>query len=212
MHAFIAEFIGTFALVFIGAGVSAVNAGGLVGTALAQGCVFIAFAYAYGRFSGCHLNPAITFSMYLLRQVSLVRGSIYIGMQCLGAITASYLLMFILGSSQSGLGFASLARGMSVEQGLVLETVLTFFLANTFLHTVIRRRPSPHAPLAIGLALAFCVLMGGPLTGGIVNPARALGPAIAIAEFGDLWIYIAGPLAGAALAAFLHKALRHYIR
>lgn len=203
LRAFIAEFIGTFALVFIGAGAVALGTGGLVGAALAHGFVVIAFAYAYGRFSGCHLNPAITLALFLVRQLSIVKAVVYMVAQCAGGIAAAFVLQFVLGGAQSGLGATNIARGVTVEQAIVLEALLTFFLANTVLHTVVRKSPSPHAPLAIGFTLCFCILCGGPLTGASLNPARTLGPALVLGQLSSLWVYCAGPAAGAALAALL---------
>ncbi|HVR29920.1 MAG TPA: aquaporin, partial [Thermoanaerobaculia bacterium] len=132
----------------------------------------------------------------------------------LGGIAGAVALRLVLGGPESGLGATLLARGLPIGEstldvtpaaGFLLETILTFFLVNTIFNAAVSGRAGNHAGLAIGLTLVFCILMGGPLTGASLNPARTLGPALVTGDFSDLWVYIAGPIAGGILAALLYK-------
>ncbi|HEX9796197.1 MAG TPA: aquaporin [Anaerolineales bacterium] len=198
-----AEFIGTFALVFIGAGAAAVGVGGVVGVGLAHGLILTAVVYAWGGLSGAHVNPAVTFGVWL-------RGKIETGLmigywlaQLFGGVVAGLLLAFVLPDQPNQLGATVLADGVTPVAGFVLEAVFTFFLATTVLRAAVRGQAGQLAGVAIGLTLAASILMGGPLTGASLNPARTLGPAVAAGQFADIWLYFAGPLAGGALAALV---------
>ena len=210
-----AEFIGTFALIFIGAGAGALGLGGVVGVAFAHGLVVATFAAGYGPISGCHVNPAVTVSVLVARRISPLDAGLYIVVQLLGGVLGGLLLRFVLGGAETGLGATVLAQNLSVGEvsvsvtplaGLVVEIILTFFLANAVLNTAVAGRGGDLAPLAIGLTLTFCILMGGPLTGASLNPARTIGPAIAAGIFTDIWLYIVGPAVGAILAGLLYNA------
>ena len=210
-----AEFIGTFALIFIGAGAGALGLGGVVGVAFAHGLVVATFASGYGPISGCHVNPAVTVGVLVARQISPRDAGLYIVVQLLGGIVGGLLLRFVLGGPETGLGATVLAENLTIGDvsisvtplaGLVLEIILTFFLANAVLNTAVAGRGGDVAALAIGLTLTFCILMGGPLTGASVNPARTIGPAIAAGIFSDIWLYIVGPVVGGILAALLYNA------
>ena len=205
-RALIAEFIGTFALIFIGAGAGAIGAGGLVGVAFAHGLVVLGFAYAYGHISGTHVNPAVTVGLWAGKQIDTAGALSYIVAQLAGGATAAFALRAILGP-ESGLGATVLADGVSPIQGLVLEAILTFFLVNAVFNTAVSGKAGNMAPVAIGLTLTFCILMGGPVTGASLNPARTLGPALATGDFADIWLYIAGPIIGAVAAALLYGAV-----
>ena len=204
IKALTAEFVGTFALIFIGAGAGAIGAGGLVGVALAHGLVLMAVAAAYGPISGAHINPAVTIALWFGRQIKAAEAVGYIVVQVLGGIVGAMMLRFVLGGTSSGLGATVLAGGISPTQGLVVEAVLTFFLVNTIYNTAVSGKAGNLAPAAIGLTLAFCILMGGPLTGGSVNPARTLGPAIVTGNYADLWVYLVGPVIGGLAATLLY--------
>ena len=199
-----AEFVGTFALVFIGAGAGAIGAGGLVGVALAHGLVLVAVAAAYGPISGAHINPAVTIALWFGRQIKAAEAVAYIVVQVLGGIAGGYALRFVLGGAGSGLGATNLAGSVSPLQGVAVEAVLTFFLVNTIYNTAVSGKAGNHAPVAIGLTLAFCILMGGPLTGASLNPARTLGPAIVTGNYADLWVYLVGPVIGGLVATLLY--------
>jgi aquaporin Z len=212
----LAELIGTFALVFIGAGAGALGLGGLVGVALAHGLVLLGFAYAYGHLSGTHINPAVTFGVWLAGKMELSRAAAYWAAQLAGGVAAGYALCGLLGGPETGLGATVLAEGLAVGgasitvtpwQGVALEALLTFFLVNAVLNAGISGKATPSDGLAIGLTLTFCILMGGPLTGASLNPARTLGPALAAAIWDDHWVYWLGPLAGGAVAGLLYKGV-----
>ncbi len=202
---FVAELIGTFALVFIGAGLAASGAGALA-TALGFGFVVVAFAYSYGSISGTHLNPAVTFGQAINGMISWLEAIYYWVAQLLGAVIAAWFLMFFAfgNSASNGLGATHLGSGVTMISGAVIEALLTFFLVSTVLHTA----KSNFGGLAAGLALAFGVLFGFGLTGGSLNPARSFGPALFTGGLAsvDFWVvYFVGPLFGAFLAAFAHR-------
>jgi MIP family channel proteins len=203
----LAEFIGTFALIFIGAGAGALGDGGLVGVALAHGLVIVAFAYAYGHISGTHINPAVTLGVWAAGKIDTTRALAYVAVQLLGGIVGAFALAWVLGERAGSLGATVLADGVSSTQGLVLELILTFFLVNTIMNAGISGKATIPAGLAIGLTLTFCILMGGPLTGASLNPARTLGPAVATGNYADIWLYFVGPIAGAVIAGLLYKTV-----
>lgn len=205
--ALIAEFIGTFALIFIGAGAGAIGAGGVVGVAFAHGLVVLAFAYAYGHVSGTHVNPAVTVGLLVAKQIDAGRAAAYIVAQLVGGTVGAFALKFVLGGSESGLGATVLAEGVSPAQGLVLEAILTFFLVNTVLNAAVSGKAGNLAGVAIGLTLTLSILMGGPLTGASLNPARTLGPAIAAGVFDDIWVYFVGTILGGVVAAVVYNTV-----
>jgi aquaporin Z len=203
--ALIAEFVGTFALIFIGAGAGAIGVGGLVGVALAHGLVLMVMAAAYGDISGAHINPAVTIGLWAGRQIKSAEAVGYIVVQLLGGIAGALVLRFVLGGGAGSLGATVLGAGVSPLRGLVVEAVLTFFLVNTIYQTAVRGKAGNLAPVAIGMTLAFGILMGGPLTGASLNPARTIGPAVAMGNYRDLWVYLAGPVLGGLGAAALYR-------
>ena len=206
LKVFAAELVGTFALVFIGAGAVALKAD-LLTVALAHGLVLAAFFYAFGAISGTHINPAVTFGLALNGTIKWVEAIYYWIGQFIGAVLAAALLYFLLGKANNNLGATVLHTGVSPLKGLIVEAVLTFFLVTVFLQTAVANNGKDLAGMAIGLTLAFAMMMGGPLTGGSLNPARTFGPAIFTGTFNQFWIYLIGPLAGAALAVLLFKFL-----
>ena len=201
----IAEFIGTFALIFIGAGAVAIDAGGLAGAAFAHGFVVVAFIYAYGHISGTHINPAVTLGLLIAGEIEFVAAIGYWIVQFLGGILGAVLLNALL-PNPGDLGATILTEGVTPVQGLVIEIVLTFFLANTIFTTAVSGKAGNFAGLAIGLTLIACIFMGGPLTRASLNPTRTLGPAIFSTDpqWGNIWLYFVGPCVGAILAALLH--------
>lgn len=214
--ALIAELIGTFALVFIGAGAAALGIGGLVGVAFAHGLVLVGFVYAYGHLSGTHVNPAVTFGVWLAGKMPAGRAAAYVVTQLIGGAIAGFALAFCLGGTGTGLGATVLAKGLEAggtvidvtpATGVVIELVLTFFLVNAVLNAAVGGKAKNHAGMAIGLTLTFCILLGGPLTGASVNPARSFGPALATGNWADFWVYLVGPLAGGAVAALLYRGV-----
>jgi MIP family channel proteins len=214
--ALVAEAIGTFALVFIGAGAGAIGAGGLVGVAFAHGLTVVAFAYAYGHISGAHLNPAVTAGVWAAGLIDTGRAASYMVFQLVAGVLAAFALRAVLGGAESGLGAtlpaASLEVGgatvtVSVLAALLVEAVLTFFLVNTVLNAGAPGRATELDGIAVGFTLVACILMAGPLTGASLNPARSLGPALATGEIGDLWLYFVGPPLGGVAAGLLWKSL-----
>ncbi len=203
----LAELIGTAALVFIGAGTGALAVGGLIGVALAHGLILATIVYAYGPISGAHVNPAVTLAVALRGKLKWSAAAIYWAAQFAGAALAAGALFFVLGGAGSGLGATLPAPQVSPLQAIVVEGLLTFLLANAVLQTAVRKPGTPFAGLAIGLTLAAAILMGGPLTGASLNPARTFGPALFTSNLGTLWIYLVGPFAGAGLAALVDRLL-----
>ncbi len=206
--AYLAEFIGTFALIFIGAGAGALGIGGLVGVAFAHGLVVLAFAYAYGHISGTHINPAVTFGLALSGAIEWGKAVGYWIAQMAGGALGAAALYFVLGGPTGNLGATVLADGVTPLQGLVVEAILTFFLVNSVLHMAVDGKAGNLAGVGIGLTLTFAILMGGPLTGASLNPARTFGPALFTGTLGQFPIYLVGTFAGAALAALVYRTLK----
>jgi MIP family channel proteins len=204
----IAEFLGTFTLVFIGAGAGAlvvgdVSSGGLVGVALAHALALVVIIYAWGSISGAHVNPAVTFGLALTAKLPWLRAVRYWLAQFLGAALAGYALLFLIGPV-GNLGMTLPSPGVSPLQAIAIEAILTFFLVIAVFGSAVAGRNGNAAALAIGLVLGMDILMGGPLTGASMNPARSFGPALAMGDFTDLYIYFVGPVLGGSLAALLY--------
>jgi aquaporin NIP len=205
-----AEAIGTFALVFVGAGAIMVdaNGGGLgrVGVALAFGLVIMAMVYAVGHVSGAHLNPAVTFAFALSRHFPSTRIPAYWAAQVAGAITAATALRASLGGDASvGATLASGSQAQSFVWEVVLTAILLFVIMAVATDT---RSVGEAAALAIGGTIALASLVGGPISGASMNPARSLGPAIASAEWTSLWLYLTAPFLGATLGALAYQLVR----
>lgn len=212
----LAELIGTFALVFIGAGAGALGLGGLVGVAFAHGLVVVGFAYSYGHISGTHINPAVTLGVLAAGKMPAGRAAAYVVAQLVGGALAGYGLYFVLGGAETGLGATVLAQNLEVGDavitvtpvvGFFLEALLTFFLVNAVMNAGISGKATSMAGLAIGLTLTFCILLGGPLTGASLNPSRTLGPALASGNFADFWLYMVAPPVGGIVAALLYRGV-----
>ena len=204
---FLAEFIGTFALTFIGAGAGIAGAG-LVGVALAHGFVLAVFVYAYGNISGTHVNPAVTFGLALNGTIRWSQAIFYWIAQFLGAIFAAFLLKTFVGDISGGATVGSLTTSQPVF-AMVVEAILTFFLVNTILHAAVAGKGGAFAGWAIGAAYTFAILAGGPLTGGSLNPARTFGLALfsapSFAATSTYVVYLFGPLIGATLAVMAYN-------
>src|SRR5688500_2144912 len=211
---FVAECIGTFALVFIGAGTAIMGVGGLLGVALAHGLVVTAFAYTNGHISVSHINPAVTFGLALNNTIKWAEAAFYWLAQFAGAIVAAYVLKIVVDSVNLGDIQGSITAGALTEPApfvaMGVEIILTFFLVNTILHTAVGGKGGELAGLAIGLTLIFAILAAGPLPGASLNPARTFGPALVTGGFTDpmtYLIYFVGPLIGAALAVGVFRFL-----
>ena len=226
MKKYIAEFIGTCVLVTMGCGTAmlvgcdAVNGGGYILTALAFGLTIVAMAYSIGNISGCHINPAVSLGVLMSGGMESKDFIAYIVSQVLGAIAGSAILsaIFSLGSvtdMTGGFGSNGLAGvNGNIGAGLLVEIVLTFIFVIAILGvTSAKAGHGSFAGLVIGLTLTFVHILGIGLTGTSVNPARSIGPAIFAAMNGNgaplasLWVFIVGPLVGAALAAVVYKYL-----
>ncbi len=220
MKKYIAEFIGTLVLVLFGCGTAVLvgcdTTGGIVATSLAFGLSIVAMAYSIGNVSGCHVNPAVSLGMLLTKKMNLKDFLGYICAQILGAFVGALLLALFTGSFEN-LG-GNVAQPVLVNAygevgslfvALAVEIVLTFVFVLAILGVTSKTENGRVAGLMIGLTLTLIHLLGINLTGTSVNPARSIGPAIAQAFVGNLealkeiWIFIVGPLAGAALAALV---------
>jgi aquaporin TIP len=211
----VAELIGAFALVFVGAGSIAVAGGDLLAVAFAHGLVIAVMASAVGHISGAHFNPAVTFGFLVTRRMAPGLAAVYWIAQFAGAVLGALLLTLVLPNEltdPNGLGAPALGAGIGAGSALVIEAVLTFFLVWVIFATAADPRGTfaSIAGLAIGLTITLDILMGGPLTGAAMNPARALGPQLVQGEWADAWVWYLGPLVGGALAALLYEAL--YLR
>ena len=204
----LAEFIGTFALVFIGASAGIVNAG-LVGVALAYGFTLAVFVYIYGHISGSHVNPAVTFALALNGSIKWVQVIFYWIAQFAGAILAAFLLKSLVTAVDPTLTIeAGATVGVLTDKvpvlAMLVEAILTFFLVNTILNTTVDGKGGASAGLAIGMTYTFAILAGLPFTGASLNPARTLGLALfsapSISNVYTYVIYFFGPLIGATFA------------
>jgi MIP family channel proteins len=211
-----AEALGTFGLVFVGAAVVVVNGGfpnsgiGLLGIALAHAVVLSVMVTATMTISGGHLNPAVTIGLLATRRIDPVSAAAYIVTQLGAACVAAFLVKLMLPAAavrSAMLGVPVIASSVTLQQAIGLELVLTFFLVSAVFGTAV----SPDAPrvagFGIGLVLLFDILVGGPLTGAAMNPARAFGPAAVSGEWVGHLVYWIGPIAGGLLAAVIWEYL-----
>jgi len=225
MKKYVAEFIGTFSLVFFGCG-SAVIAGitgsgpsgiGLLGIAIAFGFALVAMAYAIGGISGCHINPAVTIGFLTAGKIEIKDAIGYMVAQFLGAIVASgitYMILlgrpdftmgeWALGANGWGEGYGG---GYNMMSALIIEVVMTFLFIFVILGTTSKFGNGMMAGLAMGVTLMLIHLVAIPVTGTSVNPARSLGPAIFAGgkALSQLWLFFVAPVAGAILAALVWK-------
>ncbi len=209
-RALVAEAIGTFALVFAGAGAVMVDARtrqlGHVGVAITFGLVIMVMIYAVGHVSGAHFNPAVSLAFAVSRQFPWTRAVAYWAAQIAGALLAAVLLRASLGSD-AHVG-ATLPSG-SQGQSFVWEAVLTFFLMFVIMAVATDTRAvGEAAAIAIGGTVGLDAMFGGPISGASMNPARSLGPAVVSGDLRALWLYLVGPAAGAILGALAYQVVR----
>lgn len=205
-----AEFIGAYALVTAGCGAIMVNtttgALGHVGVALTFGLIIVVMIAAMGHLSGAHFNPAVTLAFALTRHFPWREVPAYIGAQLVGAIAASYSLLWLFGPV-ANIG-ATLPAG-SALQSLLLETLLSAALMLVIVAVATDTRAAGElAALAIGFTVALDALWGGPISGASMNPARSFGPALVSGAWQDHWVYWVGPVVGAAIGALLYQSIR----
>ena len=211
---FVAEFVGTFSLVFIGgASIMAAQAtgmgSGLIAVALAHGIILAVLVSATMRISG-HFNPAVTIGFMTARRIDPVMAGIYIAAQLLGAIIAAYALKGLRpaqNTEATRLGGQSVASEISMGQAIGLEAICTFMLTFVIFGTAVDPKAPRIAGLAIGSTIAAGILPIGPFTGGSFNPARSFGPAVASGIFEAQAVYWIGPIVGAVAAALLYDTL-----
>lgn len=215
--AYLAEFIGTFTLIFVGVGSIVADyitggALGLTGVALAHGFAIAIMISATMAISGGHLNPAVTIGLLAARKIDVVNAIAYVVTQCLAGIVAVALLKLclpqeVLFEVNYGTPAISDAPDVTVAMVFATEVILTFFLTFTVYGTAVDKRAPKVGGLFIGLAVAMGIMMGGPISGAAMNPARHLGPALLGGGMQDTWIYWVGPILGSVIAALTYKHL-----
>lgn len=193
----LAEFMGTFCLVLIGAGSAAVGYGGLCGIALAHGLILALMIALFAKLSGAHFNPAISAIFWMQKKIDDKTFGYYVAAQFAASLCAAFLLWIILAGTSVDLGSTRVSDSISTLQGFLVEVVLTFLLAWTVLST----GHKSWGPVAIGACLTACILFAGPITGASLNPARSLGPCLFSGSLIDLWVYLTAPFIGAFLAS-----------
>ena len=206
-RALVAEFVGAFALCFIGIGVIAATQGNeILAIAFGHGLAIGLMVAAVGHISGGHFNPAVTFGMLITGRIGIGSAIGYIIAQLLGGLAAAALMSGIYGGEAVAKGTPVPGDTYTAVQALMMEVVLTFFLVWVIFGTAVDKSYS-FAGLAIGLTITMDILAGGAVSGAAMNPARALGPAIIGGTWNAHWIYWVGPLVGAGLAATLYSLL-----
>ena len=207
-----AEGLAAFALVFAGSGAIIADARydgalGTVGVGLVFGLIIMAMIYATGHLSGAHINPAVTIAFTLTRHFAVRDAVAYIAAQLAGATVAAALLLAVWPEQPAALGATvpSVGAGSALVYEVVMTAVLMFVIIAVATDT---RAVGAAAAIAIGGAVGLDALFGGPVTGASMNPARSFGPALAAGEWQDFWLYVIGPVAGAALGAFAYQLIR----
>jgi len=210
MRSYIAELIGTFALVFCGTGAIIINqqSGGAIthmGVAITFGLIVMSMIYSLGNISGAHLNPAVSIAFTIAKSFPVKQLPGYIISQLTGALLASFTLKFLFPSNQ----FLGITTPAGLEmQSCILELILTFFLMLVILNVAIgSKEQGMFAGLAIGAVIALEAMFAGPVSGASMNPARSIAPAIASGHFKHLWIYIIAPITGSVIAIPVWKYL-----
>jgi MIP family channel proteins len=215
--ALVAEAIGTFLFFFVGAGsvvlgdYLAANGGsgpGLLGVALAHGLALAVLVSALGAVSGGHFNPAVSLAVLIMGKLAPAKATAYVVAQLVGALAAGFALKAVFTDSwqPSNLGTPALGLGITPLAGIGIEAVLTALLVLAVIGTAVDARAPKIGGLAIGLAVAADILVGGPLTGAAMNPARWFGPAVAAGAYADWYVWWIGPLIGAAVAALIYRS------
>lgn len=207
----LAECVGTFGLVFIGAGVVAsqsmpTGGSGMLGIALAHGLVLAVLVTATAGISGGHLNPAVTLGLVVARRTTAAEAGAYIVAQLLGAVLAAKLveMLYPIGMVRGiSIGTPTIASSIQFHQAILMEAVMAFLLVSAVFGTLVNPAAPRMGGLWIGLALAVDILVGGPLTGAAVNPARAFGPALVAGQWVAHAAYWVGPILGGVVAALL---------
>ena len=205
MNKYLAEFIGTFALVFFGTGAMVIDTVhpniGVLGIAIAFGAVVMAMIYSFGDTSGAHINPAVTIGFAFAGRFEKKQVAPYIIAQILGAVAASYILKFLFPDQ---LLYGNTLPSDGWLQSFILEFILTFILMFVILKVSSgSKETGTMAAIAIGGTVLIEALVFGPITGASMNPARSIAPALASVNFQDVWLYIVAPILGAMTAVLV---------
>jgi MIP family channel proteins len=215
----VAEFIGTFTLIFIGVGsivaANAIHDPSLIGIAIAHGLAIGIMVSALGHISGGHFNPAVTLGFLVTRRIKPAMGLLYWASQLAGAAAAALLVKALIPAHLTeavNLGVPAVGNGVNAGKAFGLEAVMTFFLVLVVFATAVDPRGTfkSIAGLAIGLTITIDILFGGPFTGAAMNPARAFGPQLVGSHWSNGWVWYAGPALGGVVAALLYEFL--YLR
>jgi MIP family channel proteins len=201
----LAEFIGTFALIFVGIGAIKTAGHDVLGIALAHGLTIAAFVSATMHISGGQLNPAVTFGLLCGGHMTLPNAIRYWISQLLGGYAAALICLGLFGRDVVVGGTPQLAINLSPGQGILVEAILTFFLVFVVYGTAVDKRSRAVAGFAIGSTITLDILFGGPLTGAAMNPARVFGPALAANFWHDHYVYWIGPLVGGAVGGLVYR-------
>ncbi len=210
MKKYLAELIGTMNLVLFGCG-AAVIAGPEIsnlGIAIAFGLSIVAMAYAIGPISGCHINPAVTISVYVAGRIEKREAIFYVISQIIGAFIGTFILVAITGGTDSGLGINVVQEGYNVFNASIFEIVFTFIFLIVILGVTTKGADNSFAGIAIGLTLIAIHLVGIPVDGTSVNPARSIAPALVTMDaiaLSQLWIFIIMPIIGGILAGLIYR-------
>ena len=199
-----AEFIGTFALIFVGIGAIKTAGHDVLGVALAHGLTIAAFVSATMHISGGQLNPAVTFGLLCGGHMTIANAIRYWISQLLGGFTAALICLGLFGRDVVVTGTPQLAINLNAAQGILVEAILTFFLVFVVYGTAVDERGRGVAGFAIGSTITLDILFGGPLTGAAMNPARVFGPALAANFWHDHYVYWLGPLIGGAVGGLVY--------
>lgn len=211
-----AEGLGTFLFVFVGAGSIVLGthtgegAGGLVGVALAHGLALAIVVSAFGFISGGHINPAVTVALWVAGRIDATGAAAYMVAQLVGAAIAAFALRSVFPESSwapTAIGAAAMGEGITVGGAIGIEAILTAVLLVAVFGTAVDPRAPRLGGMAIGLSVTADVLMGGPLTGAAMNPARWFGPAVAAGAWDNWFVWIIGPLVGAVAVAVVWRYL-----
>src|SRR5205807_9465768 len=203
----LAEFVGPFALIFVGIGAIKTAGHDVLGVALAHGLTIGAFVCATLHISGGNFNPAVTFGLLCGGHTNLATAIRYWIAQLLGAFIAAIICLGLFGRDVVQMGTPQLAINLSGMQGILVEAILTFFLVFVVYGTAVDERGRGLAGFAIGATVTLDILFGGPLTGAAMNPARVFGPALASWFWHDHYVYWIGPLIGGALGGVVYVLL-----
>ena len=207
-----AEGLAAFALVFAGCGAIVTDASydgalGTVGIGLVFGLIIMVMIYATGHLSGAHINPAVTIAFTLTRHFGVRDAATYIAAQLAGATAGALVVLAVWPDKPAALGATvpTVATGSALVYEVILTAILMFVIIAVATDT---RAVGAAAAIAIGATVGLDAIFGGPVTGASMNPARSFGPALAAGEWHDFWIYVVGPVAGAAAGAFAYQLIR----